>query len=194
MSARAPIYTASPLDTAEVLRALRICLAGTLPPAALTFGGGDFAAWTQQVFLPVLAPHAVRSHGMALGGDAAGLTEADGSLRLPPPSAEAGRKLLESRKRARQLPAARRFVAAVAAGGAPGHFATVMALQAAEFSVAVLPLLQCLLFCEWRTGRPDCTAPDFEDFLDGAENGLRALPSVLVNHANYPDIPFARVV
>ncbi|HEX2750459.1 MAG TPA: hypothetical protein VHM91_20810, partial [Verrucomicrobiales bacterium] len=62
MSDRSAIYAASPENAAEVRRALRICLSGMRPPAALTFDGKDFVSWVRREFLTVLAPHAVAIH------------------------------------------------------------------------------------------------------------------------------------
>lgn len=193
MSARPPIYAASQENAAEVRRALRICLGGTSPPAALTFEGGDFAGWSARLFMPVLATHAVAAFTMALRGDVAGMTAADRLLKLPPASSEAGRRLLDARRGARHLPAGRRFAAAVAAGETPGHFATVMALQAADFSIAVLPLVQCLLYCEWRAGQPPSGLRDLDDFLRHASGTVPSLTSLISPHEQAPDIPFSRV-
>jgi len=194
MSDRPSIYAASPGDAAEVRRALRICLSGMEPPAALTFANGDFPAWVSRVFVPVLAPHAIRAHQMALLGDAAGLAEADRTLDLPPSSTSAGRDLLAARGGARYLPVARRFAGAVGNGAAAGHFATVMALHAADFSVALLPLLQCLLYCEWRAGQSGAAARGLEEFLHQAHSILPALRALLLSHAQNPDIPVARAL
>ncbi len=180
MSDRSAIYAASPGNADEARRALRICLAGLRPPAALAFEGGDFAAWTRDVFLPVLAPYAVAAREMALRGDAAGLIAAEGGLRLSGASAQAGKELLARREGARHLPVARRFAAAVAEGKTPAHFATVFALYAADFSIAVLPMLQCLLYCEWRTRRPAPPSVEMETFFQQAAEALKVLPTLVV--------------
>jgi hypothetical protein len=181
MSDRSPIYAASPDNAAEVQRALRICLAGMRPPAALDFEGGDFAAWTQRSFFPVLAPHAITVLGMARRGDATALIAADAALDLSASSVQAGRHLLDRRAGARYLPVLRRFTTAVDDGKAEGHFATVLALQAADFSVAELPLLQCLLFCEWRAGQSLESSPGMDQFFREASGILPCLPSALTS-------------
>jgi len=189
MSDRASIYAAPLYDSAEVQRALQICLAGMTPPAVLTFPGGVFPAWAARVFLKALAPHAVQVRELAIRGEAGLLVRMDAALELPPASAPAGWELLARREGARHLPATRRFAAAVAGGASPGHFATVFALQAAEFSVAVLPMLQGLLYCEWHAARPShepCALPDFLR-LAGAE--LAALPALLAPHAHDAALP-----
>ncbi len=183
MSDRSAIYAANPENAAEVRRALRICLSGMRPPGALTFDGKDFGSWARREFLTVLAPHAVAVHGMAARGDAAGLTAADTALTLPSASASAGRELLAQRAGARYLPVLRRFAGAVAEGKATGHFATVLALHASDFSVALLPLLQCLLYCEWRAGQAQEAACSLEDFFRQAGGILPSLPAVLTDHA-----------
>jgi hypothetical protein len=193
MSHRASIYAALPECTAEVQRVLRICLGGGQPPAALTFPGGDMAAWSAEVFLPVIAPHTLRAWELALKGDGDGVAAADQALALPQASSEAGRALLARRDGRRQLPAARRFTAAVAASEARGHFATVVALQAAEFSIALLPMLQCLLYCEWRSAQPEAGRTGFEEFFRDARNVLSFLPSLIIPHVHDPAISAPRV-
>lgn len=185
MSDRAPLHIASP-DAAEVRRALGICLAGMAPPAALTFAGGDFAAWTAREFLPVLGPHAILARELSLRGEAALLARADTALPLAAASAsvKAGRELLAQRGGARHLPVLRRFAAAVESGAAAGHFATVLALQAADFSVAVLPLLQCLLYCEWSAGQPAGASRELLQFFRNADTALATLPSLIKPHAD----------
>ncbi|HEX2750730.1 MAG TPA: hypothetical protein VHM91_22185, partial [Verrucomicrobiales bacterium] len=120
---------------------------------------------------------------MAARGDAAGLTTADAALTLPPASVRAGRELLAQREGARHLPVLRRFAAAVAEGKTTGHFATVLALYAADFSVALLPLLQCLLYCEWHAGQKPEAAGSVEDFFRQTAGVLPLLPAVLTDHA-----------
>lgn len=190
MSDRTSIYAATSDDAAEVQRALGICLAGMAPPRALSFASGVFPAWAAREFMPVLAPHAMQARELALRGEVAILTAADAALRLPAASALAGRELLARRDGARHLPVARRFAAAVAAGAAPGHFETVFALQAADFSVAVLPMLQGLLYCEWRAGQPAGVPHALPDFFQHAAPALYLLPSLLhPHHAKDAAIP-----
>ena len=165
MSNRDPFYFARPDDTAEVQRALRICLCGMHPPAPMTFQGGEARAWAETVFLNVLAPHVIAVHGMAHRGEAGGITALDSALRLPPRSAAAGLELLTHRHGARHLPVLRRFETAVAEGKAVGHFATVLTLHAANFSIALLPLLQCLLYCECHVGQPSDAMPGMENLF-----------------------------
>jgi hypothetical protein len=179
MSDRSAIYAASPDNAIEVQRALRICLCGMRAPAVLSFGGGDFAAWARQSFLQVIAPHALAVHEMAQRGDADGTTAADATLELPPASVQAGRELLEQREGARYMPVVRRFSGAVADGRARGHFATVLTLYAADFSIALLPLLQCLLYCEWRAGQPVDSQTGLDRFFRDAAGILASLPGLL---------------
>lgn len=188
MSSRSAIYSASSDDASEVRRALEICLAGMAPPAALSCRGG-FKTWAARVFSPVLAPHAIKARDLALRGEAGLLARADAALHLPEASAAAGRELLSRREGARHLPVSRRFTEAVAAGNAPGHFATVLALQAAEFNVAVLPMLQCLLYCEWRAAMNAASPRDLPDFFRLAAPALAALPALLVPHDHAAAIP-----
>ncbi|HWB07204.1 MAG TPA: hypothetical protein VG796_29540 [Verrucomicrobiales bacterium] len=185
MSDRSAIYAARPEDAAEVQRVLRICLCGMRPPSALTFSGGDFKGWVRDIFMPVLAPHAVAVHGMAARGDAAALITADSALQLPPASALAGQALLAQRGGARFLPVVRRFMTAVTEGKAPGNFVTVLALHAMDFSIALLPLVQCLLYCEWRAGSP--AGGTMEDFFRDAAGDVPSLPSLLV--VAHPQVP-----
>ena len=193
MSARPPLYSARPDDTAELQRALRICLCGMRPPAALSCGRAGFAEWVQREYLRVLAPHVIGVHCMALAGDARGVAAADAALRLPDTSAAAGRNLLAMREGARPLPVMRKFAGAVAEGTACGHFATVMALQGADFSIALLPLLQCVLYCEWRAAQPADAARDLNDFFRQAGSLLPSLASLLIPHAQDSAIPVARL-
>lgn len=194
MSDRSPIYAASSSDAAEVQRALRICLAGMKPPATLTFQGGTVQAWAERVFLPVLAPHVIAVHGMAQRGDAGGIIAADAALRLPSASAAAGRELLAHRSGARHLPVSRRFAAAIAEGGAAGHFATVLALHAADFSVAVLPLLQCLLYCEWHAGQPADAKCGMGELFHLAVAAMSSLPALAASPAPGAVKPAARTI
>lgn len=188
MSSRSAIYSASKDDSSEVRRALEICLAGMSPPAVLSCRGG-FTEWAAHVFVPKLAPHAMLARELALRGEAGLLARADAALRLPEASAAAGRELLSRREGARYLPVNRRFAAAVAAGDAPGHFATVLALQAAGFSLAVLPLLQCLLYCEWRAAMSVDAPRGLSDFLLIAAPALAALPALITPHDHAAAIP-----
>ena len=194
MSDRVNLYSAGPGDTAEMQRALRICLCGLRPPAALSCGAAKFSAWAPRVFLPVLAPHVLGVHSMALTGDAKGVIAADAALRLPAASAVAGRGLLAVRAGARPLPVLRKFAAAVAGGTASGHFATVMALHAVDFSVALLPLLQCVLYCEWRAIQPADAPKEPDEFFRQAASLLPSLASLLIPHAHDSAIPAARVL
>jgi hypothetical protein len=154
------------------------------PPGVLTFGGGDFDAWIAKEFLPVLAPHAMQARELSLRGEAGLLAKADAALSLPAASVQAGRELLARRSGARHLPVLRRFGRAVECGAAAGHFATVLALQAADFSVAVLPLLQCLLYCEWSAGQPPGAPRELLYFFQNAGTALATLPSLIKPHAD----------
>ncbi len=194
MSDRVKLYSARPDDTAEMQRVLRICLCGMRPPAALSCGAAKFSAWAQREFLPVLAPHVSGVHCMALAGDAKMVIAADAALRLPAASAAAGRGLLAMRAGARPLPVLRRFAAAVAEGTASGHFVTVMALHAADFSVALLPLLQCVLYCEWRSSQPPDAPKEPDEFFRKAASLLPSLASLLIPHAHDSAIPAARML
>jgi hypothetical protein len=193
VSTRAPIYSAASDDAAEVRRALRICLAGMALPPALSCSAGGFDEWTRRQFLPVLAPHAMQARELALRAEASLLARADAALSLPEGSVQAGRALLSQRGGARHLPVLRRFAAAVAAGAAEGHFATVLALQAADFSVAVLPMLQCLLYCEWHAARPAGASGDLVQFFHSAGSALAQLPSLIKPHADDAPVRFAAV-
>ena len=192
MSDRAAIYAAPPGDAAEMQRALRICMAGMNLPAALTCPRGGFAAWAPSFFLSQTAPHVQAVWRMAQDADSAGIIAADAALNWPGSSAQAGVKLLSHREGAKHWPLSRRFSTAVAAGTAPGHFATVMALQAAEFSIALLPLLQCVLFAEWHAARPGpADAPMF--FVEAAPV-LPGMVSFLHPHAPDHFLPSARAL
>jgi hypothetical protein len=193
MSDRAPIYSAASHDAAEVRRVLGICLAGMAAPGALSFSGGDFEGWTRKEFLRVLAPHAMQARELALRGEGGILVKADAALTLPAGSVQAGRELLAQRRGARHLPALRRFAAAVEARTAAGHFVTVLALQAAEFSVAVLPMLQCLLYCEWHAGQPAAAPRELLQFFRSAGPALTLLPALIKPHADDEPIRLAAV-
>jgi hypothetical protein len=193
MSTRAPIYAAATHDAAEMQRALRICLAGMVPPAALSFGGGDFQAWTAGPFLRVLAPHAMQARELALRGESGLLFRADAALTLPESSVRAGRELLERRSGARHLPVMKRFMTAIGQGAASGHFVTALALQSADFSIAVLPMLQCLLYCEWCGGQSSGTPRDLATFLRGTGSALELLPPLIQPHLQNDPLRFAAI-
>ncbi len=186
-------YYARADDPAEVPRALRICLAGLRPPGSLCYHGGSFAAWTNETFLQIIAPHAIAAQKMALRGDSSSLARADLALPLPPSSAEAGLRLLRQRAGARYVPVTRRFTAMTAAGSAAGHFVTAMALQSADFSIGLLPLLQSLLYCEWHAGQHPEASRDFATFAIRAGSQIRRLSSLLPSHDSFPAIPAACV-
>lgn len=180
------LYSASPNDPTEARWALRICLAGMRPPAELTFPGGNFAAWSIDTFHPVIAPHAVQAWELAHRGNADALAAADATLPLPHSSASAGRRLLSRRDGAHFHPVARRFRSHISSGTAPGHFATVMALQAVDFSLGILPLLQALLYCEWFSGQPVHAHRDFPAFLRRAGHTMALLPALLPTYDSPP--------
>ena len=160
-----PIYPVTADHTAELERALRICLAGMPVPHRLTSPGPGFDAWVQSKFLPVQGTHAIAVHRMALNGDSEGIMAADRSLALPGVSSLACRELLSRREGVRHQPVIRRLMAAVADDRIPGHFITVLAATAAEFSLGEVPMLQCALYCEWRSSRRDGTSAGASDFL-----------------------------
>jgi hypothetical protein len=189
MSDRSSIYAADPRDFSEVERAIRICLAGMPLPDALSFPGGDFPAWAAGDFCARIVPHALQARELVLRGESALLVRMDAALLLPVASSLAGAALLARREGARHLPATRRFAAAVAGGTAPGHFATVIALQSAEFSVALLPLLQCLLYCEWCTAQQSHSSRALSNFFRLAGPELAALPALVSPHAQETAIP-----
>ncbi len=178
MSRRSFLHTISAGDFTEVERVLRICLGGMPLPAALSFRAGEFAFAGLKGFLAVHAAHAMQVRELAARRETALIVKLDAALDLPPASGRAGRDLLSQREGARHLTATRRFTASVAAGQAPGHFATVFALQAAEFSVAVLPMLQCLLYCEWHAAQLPRTSRTLVDFFRSASSSLAALPAL----------------
>ena len=128
---------------------------------------------------------------MALAGDAKGVVAADAALALRDASATAGRALLATRSGSRPLPVLRKFAASVEAGSASGHFATVMALHGADFSIALLPLLQCVLYCEWRAAQPVGASLEFGDFFRCSGSLLPALAALLFPHAQDSAIPAA---
>ena len=191
MSERIPLYSVRPDDTIEVQRALRICLCGMRPPSALSCGAGSFSAWAQGEFLRVIAPHVIRVHAMALAGDAKAVAATDAALALREASTSAGRALLATRSGARPLPVMKKFAAAVEDGSAHGHFATVMALHGADFSIALLPLLQCVLYCEWRAVQPAGASLELGDFFRCSGSLLPALASLLFPHAKDSATPAA---
>lgn len=139
----------------------------------------------------VIAPHVIRVHAMALAGDAKGVAAADAALALREASATAGRALLATRSGARPLPVLRKFAAAVEEGSANGHFATVMALHGVDFSIALLPLLQCVLYCEWRVAQPVDAPGELGDFFRCSGSLLPLLASLLFPHAQDSAIPAA---
>jgi hypothetical protein len=192
MSDRAAIYAAPPGDAAEWQRALRICMAGMHLPTALTCPRGAFPAWAVSFFLTETAPHVQSVWSMAQSADSQSIIAADSALTWPAASAAAGGKLLTQREGARHWPLSRRFTAAVAAGHAPGHFATVLTLQAAEFSIALLPLLQCVLFTEWHAARSE--PADASLFFTEAAPVLPRLASFLQPHAPAHFLPSARAL
>lgn len=159
-------------DAAEVGRVLRVLLAGTgLPETGL--GGGGVKG-----FMEVGGPHAVRVYGAASGGKFAEVVGADGGLGESGAVA-AGRELLGARRGAKHLPVLRKFGAAVAEGVAKGHWETVMALHAVEFSVAALPMLQSLLFAAWWREQPRCGVRGLDEFFRQSGGLLNRLPTLL---------------
>jgi hypothetical protein len=189
MSDRSSIYAADPRDFSEVERALRICLAGMPLPNELSFPGGNFSVWAAGEFCDRIVPHALQARELVQRGESTLLVRMDAAFQLPVASSKAGAELLARREGARHLPATRRFAAAVAAGAAPGHFATVVALQSAEFSVALLPMLQCLLYCEWRAAQQSHSPRALSDFFRLAGAELAALPALVSPHAQETAIP-----
>lgn len=194
MSPNSHLYQASAGTTEEMRRALRIFLAGLRPPDALCFPGGDFSAWSTVVFDKVIAPHCIDAWQLAVTGDAAALARADLALPLPASSATAGLRLLRQRAGALYIPVTRRFTAFAAEGRAAGHFSTAMALQSVDFSLGLLPLLQCLLFCEWQAGQAGEALRDLDTFFLKAGHEFRRLPSLLPHHDTHPAIPAARAI
>jgi hypothetical protein len=168
---------------AELQRVLRVLLAGSRMPVlgARTSGKG---------FLEVRGPHALQVVEAGRRGAVETVAELDG--RLPPcvRSCRAGAAVLAARTGARHLPVLRRYGEAVREGRAPGHWVSVMALHAVEFSVGMLPLLQCLLYAEWR--QSDCGDGGVESFLRESAGSLSALPALLRpdDHENRGPVPF----
>jgi hypothetical protein len=192
MSDRSAIYAVPAGDAAEMQRALRICMAGLHLPAALTCPRGGFGPWAVSFFLTKTAPHVQAAWSLAMASDSGALIAADAALVWPAASVTAGAKLLAQRDGAMHWPLARRFSAAVAGGQAAGHFATVMALQAAEFSIALLPLLQCVLYAEWHAAREE--SADAGVFFTEAAAVLPRLVSFLPQDASVHFIPAARAL
>ena len=167
------IYESAPGDDRELARAIRVCLMGTAAFPALTFfpDNGDeaafrlmWAAWHEALFVNVLGPHLVRCHQAARVNQIAELLEADRELdaRLTVAqrdrSASAGAALHGSIEGARHVPQMDRFRHAVLEQQVPGHFATVLAVEAALFYVPLMHVLPACLFAEWRGARISITA------------------------------------
>lgn len=192
MNERTALYAVTSGDAAEMQRALRICMAGMHLPLSLSCPQGGFGPWSRTFFLHQTAPHIQSVWRMAMEGDAAGIAAADASLRWPAASAAAGVKLLAQREGARHWPLSRRFSASVTAGEAQGHFATVMALQAVEFSIPLLPLLQCVLYAEWHAARSEPADPSL--FFQESAHILPELVTFLKPHAPELHLPAARAL
>ena len=159
-------------DGAELARVLRILLgSGGVPRLGPASSGGGF--------LEQRAPHALAVRRAAVGGDAAEVVRLDRALPACATGCAAGAELLARRRGARHLPVLRRFAGEVEAGRAAGHFATVLALHAVEFSVGALPLLQALLWCEQRGESGDCGDAKMGAFL---RESAAALPALLEQH------------
>ncbi len=129
---------------------------------------------------------------MAMEGKAVGIAAADAALCWPAASAAAGMKLLTQRDGAKHWPLSRGFSAAIASGEAKGHFATVMALQAVEFSIPLLPLLQCVLYAEWHSACAEPADPSL--FFAESAQILPELLTFLKPHALALHTPAARAL
>lgn len=176
------IYAVSGGGTEELERVLRLLLAGTrLPVLGRASSGAGF--------LEVRAPHALRVAEAGRRGAVEAVVGLDGQLADCAKSRRAGAAVLAARAGARHLPVLRRFGEAVREGKAPGHWVTVMALHAVEFSVGMLPLLQGLLYAEWR--QSDCGGGGLEAFLRESAGSLSGLPALLRpdDHESRGDIP-----
>jgi len=120
----------------------------------------SWADWTRSSFQPLILPHLVQVQALSsrqfvreiLGLDRAfsGLLPKDTEEK----SVEAGRQLLltKSLKADRTLD---RIQRAVAAGNAPGHFATLFAVRAAVFSIAPRTAVSAYLLQELVCEIPD---------------------------------------
>lgn len=148
------LHAAGPEDFTETLRAWRLTLHGAGNPERVTWRMGLFNAWAERVFLPVIAPHLLAVRAEAEAGNARAVVELDRALDAPESSSLAGRAWLENREGVRGHAVFRRLRRLAAAGETPAHFHTVLAVQAEEFHVAWLPMLQAALFAEWRAARP----------------------------------------
>jgi hypothetical protein len=122
------------------------------------------------------------------GGSGAGVASAAGGDRVAGEwiggwgdvgAVVAGRELLGARRGAKHLPVLRKFGVAVAEGVAKGHWETVMALHAVEFSVAALPMLQSLLFAAWWREQPRCGERGLDEFFRQSGGLLNRLPTLL---------------
>ena len=120
----------------------------------------SWADWTRSSFQPFILPHLVRVQALSsrqFVREILGLDRAFSGLlskETEEKSVEAGRQLLlmKSLKADRTLD---RIQRAVAAGNAPGHFATLFAVRAAVFSIAPRTTVSAYLLQELVCEIPD---------------------------------------
>ncbi|RYD35647.1 MAG: hypothetical protein EOP86_07905 [Verrucomicrobiaceae bacterium] len=170
-------------DVQEVIRAVQLCLTGTEVPTKLTWRMGLFDAWANRVFIGKIAPHLLAVRKAADAGDLNAIIAADNSLAGGENSTAAGRAWLGRQRGAKHANLLPNLAAALAAGQVAGEFHTVLALQASNFHVGHLPMLQAALYCEWRAARSDSGTPfSVEEFLRRTRSVMSQLPALVTAH------------
>lgn len=163
-----PIYELIGDNTAELARAMRVCLMGGDIHQPLTFAPQlseteSFLAmwrkWRSEFFDPLLAPHLLKVFSAIQSGDARRVIALDQELEkgLKPNVAErsalAGSQFQAQMDGARHVKVLDKLHKAVLEQAMPGHHATFFASEAAVFNVPMMHLLPAFLFAEWRRGR-----------------------------------------
>ena len=159
------IYECAPDDDREFARAIRVCLMGmtSFPPLTFQASGpegftSEWRAWHEDVFDPVIGPHLVQSYEAAQKNQVLEVLAADQKLdaRLDTArrdrSAQGGCRLQGLLAGARHVRQMERFRDAVLRQDVIGHFATILAVEAALFHVPLMHVLPACLFAEWRGG------------------------------------------
>lgn len=187
------IYESELGDDREFARAIRVCLMGTTRFPAVTFQPQstsedqfleDWKSWHKRVFMKCLAPHLVRCHQAICVNQVDEVIEADCALDQVlgeatdgedalDRSASAGSVLYGTIDGARHVQQIVRFRKAVMEQQIPGHFATVLAVEAALFHVPLMHVLPACLFAEWRGGLANESSPSIGQFIEAAAEEIR---------------------
>jgi hypothetical protein len=180
MTEKGKTIQSNPFDAqdprSELIRAVRLCHPDWENAGRLTFRPpvGEWTAWRDTVFLPVLHPRLAAAFSAFSQGHRRELVRNDGALEtaLPAPLGEASRRAGRLLLSGYTVPNGEKLWASyrdrVAAGEAPGHFAVVLAVRAAAFNLPLPQAVSALLFLECRGGRPDALPADWMEMVASA--------------------------